>query len=562
MWGIDIDHTNRRKATFCPNYGQRNRKCLSECLQFWIFETIDIIITQHTIKTHMMKRRILSLSRLATLMLPVALLTLGSLTACDDDDDETIAHTIPTTPTKPETSTVDATTVEANRFIYETMGTYYYWLEDMPDLDYKKQTDTEEYFYNLLSDKDRFSFISDDADATWSEFDGVYTDMGWEYTLMYADASKTNIIALIDFVYPNTPAAESGAKRGDMIETVNGTTMTLNNYRSLIQSSTGTFAGTRVDAEGTETAISFDLTAREITENYVAKVSIIDQPDGKKVGYLLYNSYSSAYNKDLIEAFRTMKEAGVDDVVLDLRLNTGGDVDCLVLMCSLLAPAADVAAKKELQYYEFNSLLSKYPEYSREASAVHFVDTLDVNMDLNRLMVLVSGNTYSASESTIWSLEPYMDVQLVGETTGGKNSMMYVMTPEDFVNSKTSKPYYDTAINNWLIAPIVAICSNSTGESFDTSDGKGLDPDYAVNEYSGVMSHGLRELGDPEETLLAAALRYLSTGSYEESKEDASTDESETKSLTNSLRGSNAMMRSLDKRKMPMRKRFSLTTID
>lgn len=171
-----------------------------------------------------------------------------------------------------------------------------------------------------------------------------------------------------------------------------------------------------------------------------------------------------------------------------------------------------------MMYYEFNSTLSKYASYSRENTSVSFTDTLSVNMGLSRLVVLTGGDTYSAAEATIWSLKPYMDVTLIGSTTGGKNTMMYVMSPEDFTYSNSGLPYYSSSINNWLIMPIVAVYKNSNGEAFDTSDGTGLTPDYSVSDRNGLFTTGLKELGDPEENLLAAAISYLETGSVSTNK--------------------------------------------
>ena len=66
--------------------------------------------------------------------------------------------------------------------------------------------------------------------------------------------------------------------------------------------------------------------------------------------------------------------------------------------------------------------------------------------------------------------------------------------------------------------PIVAVYKNSNGEAFDTSDGTGLTPDYSVSDRNGLFTTGLKELGDPEENLLAAAISYLETGTVSTNK--------------------------------------------
>ncbi len=437
-----------------------------------------------------------------------------SMPACSDDDDVTPGHNSGSSTTDSETTTeISSTTIEANRFVHDVMTDYYYWNSEMPSLNYRTQSNTSDYFYNLLSSKDRFSYISDDATSTMGEFAGEYTDFGWEYQLSYLSSTSDSVVAIITYVYDNTPASQAGALRGDVVHTVDGTAITIDNYRTIFTSaSTGTFKAFRVE-DGKLTNVAYTMTAAEITENPVAVSKVIEQSDGQKVGYLFYTSYSNTFNSDLVAAITSFKEAGVNDVVLDLRYNPGGDSEALQYMASLLAPASAVSSKSEMIYYEFNSTLQRYQGYDRESTGLHFTDAPGVNLDLSRLVVLVGGNTYSASEATIWSLMPYMDVTLIGDTTGGKNTMMYVISPEDFTYSSSGLPYYSTSINNWLLMPIVAVYKNSTGKAFDTSEGYGLAPNYFVRDLSGVLSKGVKQIGDPEENLLAAALEYLANGS-------------------------------------------------
>lgn len=458
----------------------------------------------------------------ALLAMSVAFMGL-SVSSCSDDDDVTPSHSSSSSSSTDDdddddSSTISATTIEANRFVYEIMTDYYYWYSEMPRLNYRTQTDTEEYFYNLLSSKDRFSYISDDADETTGQLQGEYTDFGWEYILTYMNSNQDTVAAIVTYVYGDTPASAAGAKRGDVIFSVSGTVMTGSNYSSVFSNATtGEFKGYRV-VDGKVTTVTYSMTAAAITENPVAVSKVLTQDDGSKVGYLFYTSYSYTFNDDLKAAVQNFKDEGVTDVVLDLRYNTGGDLDALACMVDMLAPASAITNKSEYLYYDFNAKLQTLSSYSRENTALHFSDDPGVNLDLSRLVVLVGSSTYSASEATIWSLKPYMDVTLIGSTTGGKNSVMYVLSPSDFTYSSTGKPYFSTSIDNWLIMPIVAVYKNATGETFDTSGGYGLSPDYSVSDFYHVLSNGVKEIGDPEENLLSAALEYLSTGTVSTSK--------------------------------------------
>lgn len=449
--------------------------------------------------------------------LTLSLVCALAATSCKDDAPQTVAHPSGTTASATDsssTSATSATTIEANRFVSDVMAVYYYWNEEMPTLDYRKQTDTEKYFYSLLSSKDRFSYISQDATTTNNEFSGIYTAFGWEYTLSYY-GNGGDVVAIITHVSDNSPASRAGARRGDVIRSVDGTTITATNYsRVFVNATSGTFSGFHGASD-----VSYTMTRESITVNPVAGTAVFDLSNGKRAGYMLYNSYSSAFNSDLASAFTRLKAEGVTEMILDLRYNTGGSMDACTVMASILAPEDAAKGKKEMLYYDYNSVLQSLG-YTRDNTAENFTDTL-VNMGLSRIVVLTGRNTYSASEATILSLRAYMDVTLIGDTTGGKNSMMYVLSPKDFTNRFTGGAYYSESINNWLVMPICAIFYNSDGQTFDTSQGHGMAPDFYANDYEDLTTTGLKELGDPDETLTAAAIEFLETGGVAQSRNKA-----------------------------------------
>ena len=434
-----------------------------------------------------------------------AMAFLLAFNACDDDDDNTYTRT------DSNSTSISATTIEANRFVYEIMSDYYLWYKYMPTLNYKTQSDTEEYFESLLYSGDRFSFILDDADSYFDSEEGISTEKGWDYILMRYDSSSDQVIAVINYVYANTPAANAGVKRGDIILSVDGTQMTLSNY-TIFANTSATYGAKRYNEETSSyDDVEYDIVAAEIQTSPVAEHSIFETENGK-VGYLLYMDYYSEFNDELSEVFGEFKEAGVTDLILDLRYNTGGAMTAMQRLCSLIAPESNVGNEDMLIYYEFNDKLKK-AGYDKESTATYFDSSIASNtLNLNRIVILVGSSTYSASEATIIGLQPYVDVYTIGYTTGGKNTSMFVMTPEDFTNSKTGEAYFDSSINNWLIAPIVAQYYNSAGYTFDTSNKEGITPDYEFNEY-GVNNMGT--LGDADEPLTALALEYFANGTIE-----------------------------------------------
>ncbi|MDO4461631.1 MAG: S41 family peptidase [Bacteroidia bacterium] len=447
---------------------------------------------------------------LATLLLGFA------FTSCDDDEVNSND--------RPKNDKADEVTILANDFVYQIMDYYYLYNEGIskdtppkkiPVIDYNYEKDTKEYFKKLLNPKDIFSFITDDASAFKKEQTGVSTSMGWEYSFMYADATRKNVVASIDYVYPGTPAYNAGARRGDFIFSINGENLTPDNYSNLWNKK-GTYKGAHYTDNSSADKIEYSLTPDVINVSPVAETNIFTLEDGTKVGYLLYMNYYAKFNDELTKVFNSFKAEGVSRLILDLRYNPGGEMTACAHLTSLFAPATAVAAEKEIVHYEYNKNLAK--EMGDDDISTFTKKVLSSNLDLKDVVIIQGRNSYSASEATILGLKPYMDVYTIGSTSGGKNTAMFVLTPDLFVNNKTKEPFFDKRINNWLIAPLVAVYYNSNMETFDTTDGDGMDPDFEYDEFNNLAR---LPLGDKNEALTALALEYIANGKISSSKSAA-----------------------------------------
>src|SRR5699024_6259704 len=104
-------------------------------------------------------------------------------------------------------------------WIYRTMKDVYYWTDEIPSNVNRSKT-PEEFFESLLSKKDRFSAIFPDYDALINSLSGVSMEAGYEFVL--AEIGQGNVIGIVAYVKPSSPAASKNLKRGDIIERVNG----------------------------------------------------------------------------------------------------------------------------------------------------------------------------------------------------------------------------------------------------------------------------------------------------------------------------------------------------
>ena len=426
-------------------------------------------------KTHLILRRLRYLYMFAIL------LSLFSLNSCKDDK---VNDLIP------------EEVLLINKFIHDNMTFAYYWNEEMPNLDPDKQPDSKEYFDALLYKSiDKWSIITDDLDGLLEYFSGIRKSVGYSYRLYKLSDTSNDLVAFIEYVNPNSPAAEKELKRTDMFFEIDDTKLTTGNYQELLakESFTLTLGNLNDDLTVTPLSPKITLSAEELTVDPVFYHDIIEHA-GRKIGYLVYNSFISDYDEKLEEVFSEFKSGGVEDLILDLRYNSGGSVNTAILMASMIAPETKVGSV--LLNNTYNTGLTEYlkKQYPNDNSI--FVDTLRSNpnnLNLNRYVALTTFKTASASEMVIYTLMPYMEVIQIGEQTHGKYYGSITLYDED-------------KKHNWAIQPIVMRAENSDN-SIDYS--KGLIPAVELNERYKY------QLGDPREKFLAEALFEL-TGEWPE----------------------------------------------
>jgi len=201
--------------------------------------------------------------------------------------------------------------------------------------------------------------------------------------------------------------------------------------------------------------------------------------DGFDIGYLEFSSFVAPAFVSLAEAFAFFAQEGVSDVIVDVRYNGGGLVIVADFFASLLAGPANVG--EVLSVTHFNS------DHSALDFTTRFRAELDAR-DLDSVVFITTENTASASELVINSLDPYLDVALVGETTFGK---------------PVGQIAVDFCQETLRLRPVGFEKVNADGDGgyFD-----GLAVDCAAEDDVDYF------LGDPDEASLDAALTYVTTG--------------------------------------------------
>lgn len=240
------------------------------------------------------------------------------------------------------------------------------------------------------------------------------------------------------YVRRGSPAEAAGVRRGDIIYAVNGTPLTTSNYRnfmtSLYQNPSGSyvFSFLRFEPNGKggytlNPYESGNAIAGPHVYDPVLHASILSDPDDEsaKIGYLVYESFDLNSQDLLQETIADFAAAGITDLILDLRFNSGGAVAQSRWLTGCIAGEAN--GSKTFTKVVYNN--GKTENWTFDYGYNTDTDPLGKPdyLGLDRLFVICSYNTASAAELVINSLRGIdFPVKLIGCRTEGKNVGMTV----------------------------------------------------------------------------------------------------------------------------------------
>lgn len=251
---------------------------------------------------------------------------------------------------------------------------------------------------------------------------GKYAGIG---ALIRYDLKLNNVI--IDEPYENMPAAEAGLKKGDIILSVNDSSMYKKSTSYVSDHLRGDAGSTfllKIKRPSTGKTMKFKLTRKAIQMPAVPYYGL--QQNG--IGYLDLNSFTVDCSKDVRKAFLEMKKDGMKSLVLDLRNNGGGSLQEAINIVNMFVPKGLVLVNTKGKLERANR------EYK---TTVEPIDTLIP------IVVLVNDETASASEITSGSLQDLDRAVILGTRTYGKGLVQAPMELPYNGNLKlTTSKYY------------------------------------------------------------------------------------------------------------------------
>lgn len=356
----------------------------------------------------------------------------------------------------------------------------YLWNDELPSIiNASDYPDVYHLLANVIPLHDRFSFI-----LTEQEYEDIYINASMFGLGFGRKDDVENGVIRVTYVYQYSPAERAGLTRGSEIYKVNGVLMT--EWYQRLQQGRATWEDVfGPDQEGAEVALEWrrpngdiyddTLLKEEVETNTVMAVERFEQ-DGQDIGYFVFDSFINRAEQDVNDAFDQI--IGVDELIIDLRYNSGG----LIRVANQIASQAawDSVEHETFVTYQFND------NYD-DAEMLFDLGAGIERLNLNRVIVLTTGASCSSSELVINSLTPFIEVVTIGQPTCGKPV------------GQQPAPICDKIV---FAINFQTVNAEGDGDYFD-----GIQPTCQASDTVRT------DWGDPADPLLGEALHVLANGS-------------------------------------------------
>lgn len=277
---------------------------------------------------------------------------------------------------------------------------------------------------NALGDPYSVYYTEEEWNDLMQETEGVYYGIG-AYLMIDPNTGLGKISGVIE----DTPAQEAGLRADDLLYLVDGVStmgMELSEIVSMVKGEEGTTVHLTIYREGLSDYLEVDVERRKI-ESPTVKYEMLED----KIGYIQITEFDEVTTDQFTEALAVIKGSDAKGLILDLRGNPGGSLSVVVDI------AREILPKGLIVYTE--DKYGKRDEY-----------TCDGRRELDLpLVVLVNGNSASASEILAGAIQDYKKGVLVGTTTFGKGIVQRVLPLTDGTALKlTISSYYTPKGNN------------------------------------------------------------------------------------------------------------------
>lgn len=270
------------------------------------------------------------------------------------------------------------------------------YVEDEYLFDYDEQMLADGAYMGFLyglGDPYTYYYNEEEYAALQESYTGEYYGIG---VLVQQDPDNREVTILRVF---DGPAREAGIQKGDILYRVEDLIVSeedLNTVIARIKGDEGTTVNVEVYRKATDEYMTFDVERRQVVSEDVEYRMLTD-----RIGYILLDQFEGKAANQMKEAIADLESQGMEGLVLDLRDNPGGDLDVMLDIADIFLPRGVVLTIEDVKG-------NSEPYYSGPQK-----------FD-KPLVVLVNGNSASASEALSGAIKDRGTGVLVGTQTFGK----------------------------------------------------------------------------------------------------------------------------------------------
>ena len=234
-----------------------------------------------------------------------------------------------------------------------------------------------------------------------------------------------------------TPAQRMGLQAGDKIariDTMNTQDMTLDDAIDKLRGKPGTKVRLQILREGSPQPLEFIITREIIRIESVPYASMLND----SIGYVKVTQFARRTGEDLEKKLEELKKKNPQGIILDLRVNPGGLLNQAVAVSELFLK------KDAMVVYTQGRMKAQNQQYLSQRDPVW----------TGKLVVLVNGNSASASEIVAGAIQDWDRGIVMGEDTYGKGSVQTLLPLDGEGNTlKLTTAYYYTPAGRCINKP-------------------------------------------------------------------------------------------------------------
>ena len=307
--------------------------------------------------------------------------------------------------------------------------------------------------YSVYYDKEAYEELKESVS-------GEYSGIG--VSIVTNDEGKIEVYK----VFSGSPADEAGIRVMDCIIEADGRRdfADMDELVSLVRGIAGTTVDIVIERDGEEIPMTIE---RAVVAMDTIEYELLEG----NIGYIYISEFDVVTAEQFNNALEDLADQGMESLIMDLRDNPGGDYDTVVAMCDRVLPEGTIMTVKD-------------------KNGTVKVETSDEENQLTLpMVVIINGNSASASEVFTGAIQDYGLATIVGEQSYGKGIVQSIFSLNDGTGLKfTTQEYY-----------------TPSGRSIH---GVGITPDVEVSLPEDAYADGILE--EDEDTQLQKAIEILS----------------------------------------------------